>query len=56
MGLNSQPSYTTNALKELHDRGEELNSTNGEIEAINSSAFSFYVGKHPCSFPGSCTR
>ncbi|KAG9048573.1 hypothetical protein FS837_012514 [Tulasnella sp. UAMH 9824] len=43
MGLNSQLSYTTNALKDLHDRGAELNPENEEIEAINSSAFSFFV-------------
>ncbi|KAG8895506.1 hypothetical protein FRC01_012331, partial [Tulasnella sp. 417] len=43
MGLDSQPSYVTNALKDLHDRGGELNEASDDVEAINATGFSFYV-------------
>lgn len=45
LGLDAQPCYTVNALKDLHNRGEEIKGTSEDLEAIDSSGFSFYVGK-----------
>ncbi|KAG8947347.1 hypothetical protein FRC04_010795 [Tulasnella sp. 424] len=43
LGLDAQPCYTVNALKDLHNRGEEIKGTSEDLEAIDSSGFSFYV-------------
>ncbi|KAG8966453.1 hypothetical protein FRB90_010959, partial [Tulasnella sp. 427] len=38
----SQPSYITNALKEVRERGQEIAEGNDDVEAIKYSGFSFY--------------